>query len=120
MPLTEGKFTEQKSCEIVEVHGDLSQQVVQITVDKLTLMLHQHAGSIEQRKSWVAPLGIFLTVLVVLVTTEFKDVLWPADTWNAVFIIVLSLSGAWLVRSAYQAYQSIKIDDLVEKIKRQA
>ncbi len=118
-PPNNGHFTEQESIEVTEVHGDLSQQVVKITVDKLSLILHRHASSIEERKGWVAPLGIFLTLLVVLLTTNFKNVIWSSDTWAALFIFSAGLSFIWLIRSLWRSYKSERIEDLVEKIKRQ-
>ncbi len=114
-----GQFTEQESIEVAEVHGDLSQQIVKITVDKLSLILHKHAKSIEQRKSWVAPLSILITIIVVLSTTTFKEFIWPADTWSAIFAISGCLSFIWLIKSTKDALTSESIDDLVEKIKRQ-
>jgi len=118
-PSTNGQFTEQESIEITEVHGNLSQQVIKITVDKLSLILHRHASSIEQRKSWVAPLGIFLTILVVLITTTFNKVIWSAETWTAIFVISCMLSFIWLIRAIINTVKSESIDDLIEKIKKQ-
>jgi hypothetical protein len=118
-PPNNGRFTEQESIEVTEVHGDLSQQVVKITVDKLSLILHKHAASIEERKGWIAPLGILITVLVVLVTSNFKNVIWPADTWAAIFIFSAVLSFIWLVKASWKAFHSESIDDLVDKIKKQ-
>ena len=114
-----GKFTEQESIEVTKVHGDLSQEVVKITVDKLSLILHKHSASIGQRKGWIAPLGIFLTILVVLLTSTFNKVIWSGDTWTAIFVIGGILTFIWLIRSLWRSYKSESIDNLIEKIKRQ-
>lgn len=114
-----GNFTEQESIEVTEVHGDLSQQIIKITVDKLSLILHKHADAIERKKEWIAPLGILLTIIVVLVTATFNNKFLAAETWAAIFIISAGLVGLWLVKSAWRSFKSESINDLIEKIKKQ-
>lgn len=118
-PSNNGQFTEQENIEVTEVHGDLSQQVIKITVDRLRLILHKHASSIEERKSWIAPLGVFLTILITLITSTFNKLLWSADTWTAIFVICGVMSFIWLVTAITKTLKSENIDDLVEKIKKQ-
>ena len=96
-----------------------NQQVIKITVDRLSLILHKHASSIEERKGWIAPLGILITILVVLLTANFKDIIWSPDTWAALFVLSAGLSFLWLIKSLWKAYQSETIDNLIEKIKKQ-
>ena len=77
------------------------------------------ASSIEERKGWIAPLGILITILVVLLTANFKDIIWSPDTWAALFVLSAGLSFLWLIKSLWKAYQSETIDNLIEKIKKQ-
>jgi len=116
-PSDKGVFSTQKKVEVSKIHGNLSQEVVQITVDKLRLILHIHSDSIERKKGWVAPLSLFLMILVVLLTSKFKDVIWPSATWTAIFVIGLGLNFIWLIITSIKSYRSESIDDLVEKIK---
>lgn len=115
----DGKFNPPANVEVKIVHGDLSQEVITITVDKLSLILFQHAATIEDKKSWIAPAGILLTIIATLLTTTFKDYIFSQSTWYAIFIISLILVILWFLRSLYRSIWSPSIEDLVEKIKQQ-
>ncbi|MDA3838637.1 MAG: hypothetical protein PF574_06615 [Candidatus Delongbacteria bacterium] len=115
-----GQFSELKEIEVTKVHGDLSQQIIQITVDKLSLILLKHAVTFEKRKAWITPLGIFVTILIVLLTSTFKEFLCSAETWSAIFIISAGLTFLWLVKAIVTARKSESIEDLIEKIKQQS
>ena len=115
----DGEFIKTPTVNVSAVHGNLSQQIIEITVDKLSLILHKHANSIEEKKSWIAPLGILTTITLVLITSEFKQIIWSAETWAAFFILSAIASLIWLFRSGCKAYKSETIEDLVEKIKKQ-
>lgn len=116
---SDGKFSPPANIEVKSVHGDLSQEVITITVDKLSLILFQHASSIEDKKSWIAPFGVLLTIILTLITTTFKDYILSQSTWYAIFIISLILVILWFLRSLYRSIWSPSIEDLVEKIKQQ-
>lgn len=114
-----GKFNPPSNVEVRSVHGDLSQEIITITVDKLRLILFRHASTIEEKKSWIAPAGILMTIVVTLITTTFKDYFFSQSTWQAIFIISLVLVILWFLRSLYRSIWSPSIEDLVEKIKQQ-
>lgn len=40
------------------IHGNLTQNLIQITEDKLNLILHQHISQIETKNSWQTPLTL--------------------------------------------------------------
>jgi hypothetical protein len=112
-----GRILARERIEISEVHGDLSQVVVRITVDKLTLILHKHAEKLGRRRDWIAPLGVLITLVVTFTTTEFKAALLSADSWRAIFSTVLTVG--WLAASLRYAWNSEDVDSLVERIKQQ-
>ncbi len=114
-----GSFSEHEAVEITQVHGDLSQEVVRVTVDKLSLILHKHAEGIGHRRGWIAPLGILLTIVVVFATSDFKKFVWSSDTWAAVFLMAGGLTVLWLISAVRKARKTASIDDLVDKIKKQ-
>lgn len=116
---TVGGSLNPSTIKVDNVHGKLDQDVVQITVDKLSLILHKHSKDIEKRKSWVAPLGVLLTFLISFLSTDFKDNIFKADTWKAIFVMSSAISAAWLIYESSAAYKSKSIEDLVEKIKKQ-
>ena len=117
--VTAGGSLNPTKLNVDNIHGKLDQDVVQITVDKLSLILHKHSSSLEKKKAWIAPLGVLLTFTVSFMSMDFKSNILSADTWRAVFIISTILSIAWLIREAVAAYKSETIDNLVEKIKKQ-
>lgn len=99
------------------VHSNLDQEIIQITEDRLRLILKDHLDLVEERKSWLAPLGILIAILTAFVTADFRDAYFNAATWRAVFLIAGAMSFLWLVKSAYRAITSPSIDDIVCKIK---
>jgi hypothetical protein len=102
---------------VKNIHTNLDQDVIQITEDKLRLILNQHLDQIEQKQAWIAPLGVFLTIVLTLTTASFKDAFLSASVWDAIFIVSAILSIAWLIKTSYRAFNSPSVDDVVEKIK---
>lgn len=95
--------------------------MVAITVDKLKLILQEHAQHLEAKKGWGTPLGILITMLIVFPTTEFKAFIGlKAEFWQAGFIIAALLTVVWLVNSIIAAFKSSSVSDVVEKIKKGA
>ncbi|EXI85602.1 MAG: hypothetical protein AW11_03430 [Candidatus Accumulibacter regalis] len=117
---TNGHFFNQVNAPIKVVHSNLDQEIIQITEDKLRLVLNQHIAAAEQRKAWIAPLGILVAIVIVFSTSTFKDVFFKAPTWEAIFFIAGLLSLGWLIRTLWQAHNSPTVDSLVEKIKNRS
>ncbi len=107
-----------ETVEVINVHSNLSQEIIKITTDKLKLILKDYLQLMERKKEWMAPLGIVITLVVVLTTTTFKEVYFSADTWKAIFIITLMLSCAWLLKSLWYFYKSPSVEEIVERIKK--
>lgn len=104
--------------EVTDIHENTAQEVIQITVDRLKLVLVEHKDGFERRKEWHTPLSLIATIAVVLITTSFRPALgFSADTWAAVFIVSLVLSGIWFIRAARISASTPKIEDVVEKMK---
>lgn len=108
-----------KTVDITQVYGDLSQEVVNITVDRLSLILHRHAQRIGRRSAWHTPAGIFLALWLSLATTSFEEKLLSAAIWNAIFMLLTIASGLWLIIEIIRAIRSESVDDLVKRIKAQ-
>ena len=112
-----GTYT-RKTVDITEVHSNIEQRLIQITEDKLTLVLNEHLEFIESKNSWFAPLGILLTLIVVFATTTFKSAFFSADTWQAIFVISTVLTTLWLIKSIYKAIKAQSVSDVISKIKQ--
>jgi len=111
-------FYTRRTIDVTEVHTNIEQRLIQITEDKLKLILNEHVQNIEKKGQWVAPLGILITLIIVFATTEFKAAYLTADTWKAIFIITTLLTVVWLIRSLYLLYQSESVSCLIGKIKQ--
>jgi|SRR5690554_1971714 len=112
-----GTYT-RKTVDVTEVHSNVDQRIIQITEDKIKLILKGHLENLENKKAWIAPLGILVTLLAVFCTTDFKKAFFSADTWQAFFVMATILTVAWLVRAFYCLSRAESLDDIVEKIKR--
>ena len=100
------------------IHLNLGQEFIFTTEDKLRLCLTSHLHRVEARRSWIAPLGILVTILVVIPSTTFKTFLFSPDTWTAIFTIAGISSLIWLIRSAIKARVSASLDTVVAEIKK--
>ena len=99
------------------VHSNLDQEIIQITEDRLRLVMKDHLEIIEEKKAWHAPLGVLLAIVAAFVTADFRDAYFKAATWQAVFLITGVLSLIWLIKTILRAANSPSIDDIVSKIK---
>jgi len=104
---------------VSEVHLNVSQKLIVTTEDKVNLCLTKHIKLMEKRKGWIAPLGILITIIVTLSTTNFNNILWlEASTWKAIFIISGFLSTGWLVFAIREALKSEKVEDIITELKK--
>ncbi|MBN3239949.1 hypothetical protein [Pectobacterium versatile] len=95
-----------------------STHVIAISQDKLLRILDKYTQKVSTQKQWVTPLSISFTLLVSLLTSDFKDFFGiSALTWKAAFIIVLILC----ISSALYLFRKSDIpptvDELVNEIK---
>ena len=111
-----GRFSPLKA-PVKFVHSNLEQEIIQITEDRLRLILKDHLALAEDRKTWIGPLGILLAIITAFVTADFRDFLFKAPVWQAVFLITGFLSLAWLIYSIYRANNAPSIDDIIKRIK---
>lgn len=106
--------------EVKAVHGNLTQEVIQVTVDRLNIILKDHLDKVEKKNQWIGHLGIFLTMLVMFLTTEFKEkfIGIKSDVWYAIFIIGIIINFLYLLKSIFIAYNSPSVKDVIEIIKK--
>jgi len=77
----------------------------QVTRDKLENLILRQRDRLTARQGWVAPLGLLLTLVLVLVTAEFREALGiDADVWQAFFIFFLIAMVIWLAAAARGAW----------------
>ena len=113
---SKGSFT-RKTIDVKEVHTNIHQEVVIITLDKLRLILNNHLENLAQRKSWITPLGLLLTILTVFSTTSFKKAYFEAGTWEAFFMMAFLLNVFWLISCVVKACKTKSVSDVIGEIK---
>jgi hypothetical protein len=101
-----------------KVHINLSQNAIVTTEDKVRLCLYNYLSRMERRNAWVAPAGIFITLVVTLISTKFQDVILDAPTWRALFILSGIVAALWLIRTLVQANRAPSMDDVIRDMKR--
>jgi hypothetical protein len=106
------------SVPVTSRHINVDQALLTITEDRLRLVLNQHLRNMEARFSWIAPLGILISIIVTLATTDFKEFVLDPPTWRAIFILSGILTGTWLIRSLVRAMRSESVEDVIEKLRR--
>lgn len=107
-----------KNIDITDVHVNTSQELISITADKLKLILLEHLSQIEINKAWQMPLSLFVTIVLVFCSAEFKPAFGiPADTWRAIFIIGGVVCFIWVSVCLFRIKRGITVDDVIDAIK---
>ena len=102
------------------VHRNIEQEYIIITADKLELILRDAKDILISQRDWWTPLGFFSTLLITLLTTDFKNFIFSANVWYALFIIAIVISFLWLVKCLFKLKKHWGKDDvkgIISKIK---
>jgi hypothetical protein len=114
------KAHRQGAVYVDRVFSNVSQEIVEITTDKLTLILKDHVSRMETHASWQTPLAIVLTLVLALCTTDTKTAFGlSAEVWTAIFVIVTFLSFIWLLRCAWRARHCPTIEHIITAMKKE-
>ena len=106
-----------KNDYVSKVYTNISSEVVQITTDKLRIILKDYLESVAKRSSWHTPLGLVLTLFLSISTTEFKTTLGVnSSTWCAVFFMATILSAIWLIAALVGSRKVVSIEELISKM----
>ncbi|QSX75607.1 hypothetical protein HIV01_003485 [Lysobacter arenosi] len=110
----------QRRLDVDKVHRNTSQEIVEITVDKLRLILSAHIKKSEKLNEWQAALGVLISLIATLCTTTFRDTFGVrADVWKALFIVACVLSTVWLIKGVIRLFRQEGIEQLLCKIKNE-
>lgn len=83
---------------ISQVRSNVKSDLIEITEDKLEIILLKHVDTLAIRTRWITPLSLFLTVLLAELTTTFSDKFGvKAAVWEAVFLLLGVGSCIWLL-----------------------
>jgi hypothetical protein len=106
-----------KRVEVEKYHKNVSQEVVEITTDRLRIILSQHIKKIERQKDWQVAIGLLLALSGSLLTADFRAAFGvEAGVWRSLFILGAVASGVWLLVCLFRLLNRQDLEDLIRKI----
>jgi hypothetical protein len=106
----------------IKHHNNVDQNIITITEDKTELILRDKLKELEAKKSWETPFGMFLSLIVIPLTTEnFKDFLFIQAKYAEV-IIHLAIVGSfvWSICGFFKSWKNrhVSIKEIIKTMKR--
>jgi hypothetical protein len=112
---------QQNSRFINQICSNTKTDFIEITEDKLENILIKFLKDLKDSSGWLTPLSIFLTILIVHLTADFKQFLSiPKEIWSAIFYLALVICFVWFIYKVFFAIKNrkkVRIDYLINKIK---
>jgi len=106
---------------VTTVHSNTELTLIQVTEDKLRLVLVQHLKASENSRRWHVPPGVLLAVIPMFLTSDFKDFLGiERATWRAFFMLSGVATFGWLLLTIRSAFDAPSEEQLVERIKNKS
>lgn len=99
----------------------MGKEQIVITRDSLELALVEKYNLIKKAYSWLAPLGIFSSLFLSAILSDYKQAFYlSADTWKGIIWLTCLLSFIWLVVSWIKNRNIPSIKDVVEAVIRRS
>ncbi len=90
---------------VTNTFSNTNVNVIAITEDKLVNILTIHVGKLKKNKQWMAALSFCVSLSLVLLTSNFKNMLGlSGEQWQMVFFILLLASVVYLCFSVYNCF----------------
>jgi len=110
-----------RTVQVTDIHTNLDQEIIQITDDKLKLILKDYLSSIYRAGDWVAPISVFISIIATFCTAKFDTFIGLTPSfWQAFFAIIgivsLALAGIAFLRKD----KVLTLDELINKIKNKS
>ncbi len=101
---------------IVGVHKNTNQRLIVVTQDKTLLTLKRNIARLG-KKEWVAPLSTLSTIMIALITSNFKRALGlgPAE-WRAIFIVCGLIAFGWLLTATKHSLAAKSFHEVIRDI----
>jgi hypothetical protein len=89
-----------------------------ITEDKLHRILAEYQQSVVRSRDWMAPFGIFVSLVIALCASTFNDFILEAKYWRLVFVCVASIAAYVTLMSFFSLIRNrpLSLKDLVDTI----
>lgn len=101
---------------VVGIHKNTNQRLIIVTQDKTLLTLKRNIAKLGKRE-WIAPLSTLTTIVIALVTSNFKRALGLGSAeWRAIFIVCGFVAMGWLVATAKRSLSSKNFHEVITDI----
>jgi hypothetical protein len=104
-----------------QVRTNTKSDLIEITEDKLENILLKHVQKLTKVDSWITPVSLFFTILIVLLTSSFNDFLSiEKSVWKSTFVVGLIITLIWSIKAIYHSIKCSKnasIEYLIGQIK---
>ena len=100
------------------VHVNVTQQLIVTTDDKLLLWLRELTDRRRRSNDWVLPASLLLAIVLTFSTTEFRNFVVSAETWQALFLIAAFLLSIWLASCLLRLQHRKDLSEEIEQLKR--
>lgn len=101
---------------VIGIHKNTNQRLIIVTQDKTLLTLKRNIARLG-KKEWIAPLSTLSTILIALITSNFKSALGigPSE-WRAIFIVCGFVSVGWLFTSLKHSVGAKSFHEVIRDI----
>lgn len=103
----------------LNVYQNTAQDCIVTTKDKLELVLIKTEKALVDKNSWQTPLGLIISCIVALVSSNFKDFFLTASEWKSLFVFSVIACSIWLLHTIKIAWRNRRkgnIDNIIEQI----
>ena len=110
------EFENDLDAHVVGIHQNTNQRLIVVTQDKTLLTLKRNIARLG-KKEWVAPLSTLSTIMIALITSNFKYALGlgPAE-WRAIFIVCGMIATGWLFNALKRSLSAKSFHEVISDI----
>ena len=105
---------------VTETFENTRTSVYIITHDKLLNVLNAYDAKVRVLKDWQTPFYFLISLVLTLVTSDFKNRFFRKEIWEALYVIVAFISFLLFLRCSIQAIANRRettTQALIDKIK---
>jgi len=101
------------------VKSALGETVIVSTEDKIRICLMKYLEDLSEKKEWMVPFGLFLSILLTFLTTDFRDTFGVSkENWKIIFVVAEIGFFIWLCKTLIKAGFAMNVEQVLDKIKK--
>lgn len=110
------KLTGDLDARVIHVSKNTDQRMIIVTHDKTLLCLKRNLAKLG-KKEWIAPMSTVTTLLISLITSDFKYALGLGRAeWRAIFIVSALIATGWLAHAVRKALNAKTYHEVIQGI----